>query len=579
VRITWRDVADAERRSLEQHFRLSEARRLQGNEWVYVPLEPTPALLRGLTTQAAVEETDGIDRTAFRLSRRGPLTERRGGLFPGHPNAARAAKLVAFLLIASGLICLVLTSARARASVAYAVIRIRTSPIEATRQAVAAAASWIERGVPVASPAAAGAFRIVFVGLLLALVVSSPTRDIPLDTPGFAEAHGVQRAVVSWLASDRSMVIAVDRTLVISAVFVIAGALTRTSFAVFVAAFFIWACTRTLDTTHHAVSALTWTLPCLLGTPWGRAWSVDAWWRGRRRDDERAAPSRRYGFAIWIPGFVYGVAMLAAAWAKMGAGPDWVLNGTVKYHFVSDLTHAWVSWGPALTKNHLVAVALSAIAIVIEGTLIIASFVRSWSHRLAFGVAAMMLLIGFALFQGLVWQAWWIALVSFLPWQLIGSRAPVPAARAADVRISALQMTAVIASLVQQVIASAARLEVTPMMSAYDMYSTTYASREEYEWSTNLTYRLVALRAGRSLDVQNCVFDDRTVARIEAAPSPTDRLERELRVHGGACLDVGRDVSAVLLEGDRRVFNWETEQFSTRRRVKVVGPIRVSRPH
>jgi len=577
VHLTWRQISNDERQSVERQFRLSEARQLDRDEWSYVPLDTTPPLLRALVSHPAIARTDGVDRTSFRMSRRAPLTERRGGRFPGQPNAARAAKFVSYLLVIAGLMLLALTSAFVRGAVAEAVARVRASPVDAARDAVRTSVAWLQRGVPAASPEAAGAFRIVFVGLLLIFVVSNPARVVPLDTPGFADARGIQRVVVSWLAGDGARTMAVDRLLLSSAILVILGLLTRTSFAVFVATFFLWACVATLDTTHHVLSALTWILPCLLVAPWGDALSVDAWWR-RRRHGIPAEPSRRYAYAFWIPGFVYGVAMLAAAWAKVGGGPDWVLNGTVKYHFVSDLPHAWVSWGPVLTKSHLVAVVLSAIAILIEGTLIVASFTRSSSARLAFGAAAMTLLIGFALFQGIVWKAWWIALVSFLPWQLIGARSPVSPARSAGAAFSTLQVTAVLVLVVQQVIASAARLEVRPMLTAYDMYSGTYASLEDYEFSTNLDYRVVALRPGTSADVPDCVFDDHTVERIEAASSPTDRLARELQVHGGSCRDLGPDVTAILLEGDRQVFNWDTATFATKRRVRVVGPIRVSQP-
>jgi hypothetical protein len=576
VHVIWRDVPEDERRSLERQLQLSEARQLGRNEWSYVPLDTAPPRLRALVTHPAVERTNGVDRSSFRMSSRAPLTERRGGRFPGHPNAARAAKLVSYLLAASGLMVLALTSVVVRRRVTESVSRVRASPADAARDAAKAAITWIQRGVPVASPEAAGAFRIVFVSLLLLFVVSSPARDIALDTPGFADARGIQRVVTSWLAAEHARIVAIDWVLLSSAVFAIVGFLTRTSFAVFVTAFLLWACVVTLDTTHHVLSALMWILPSLLAAPWGDAWSVDAWWR-QRRQRELPAPSQRYGYTFWIPGFVYGVAMLAAAWAKVGGGPDWVLNGTVKYHFVSDLPHAWVSWGPMLTKSHLVAVVLSAIAVVIEGTLIVASFTRSAGVRLAFGVTAMTLLIGFALFQGIVWKAWWIALTSFLPWQLIGSRSTVSSAPT-PVAFSAIQVIAVVALVVQQTIASAAKLEVRPFITAYDMYSGTYASPEDYEFSTNLDFRVVALRSGTPADVPDCVFDDHTVERIEAAAAPMDRLARELQVHGGSCRDLGPDVTAVLLEGDRQVFDWDRSQFTTKRRVRVVGPIQFARP-
>ena len=61
---------------------------------------------------------------------------------------------------------------------------------------------------------------------------------------------------------------------------------------------------------------------------------------------------------------VLGVAYFAAAVSKLREGGTWILNGTVKYHFVTDLHQALVPWGPALTSNHPVAVGLSLAAVL-----------------------------------------------------------------------------------------------------------------------------------------------------------------------------------------------------------------------
>jgi hypothetical protein len=572
--ITWRGVDEAGRRALEQRFRLSEPAPLADGQWAYVPLEPTPQLLRALITHPAVEKTDGIDRPALRMSPRAPLTARRGGLLPGVPMAARAARLTVYLLLGVGLMLLASACGHMAGVTPLAVLamaaRVRASPAAELRGMTVGARRWLERGIPVATPESAGAFRVVFVGLVLAFVASNPARHLALDTLGFAESVGLQRSLVSWLSTDAALVVTLDRVLVASGVLVIAGALTRVTYAVFVAAFYVWACVYTLDTTHHVVSALTLTLLCLLAAPWGEGWSVDAWVR-RRRLRPTPQAGRRYGYVMWVPGLVYGVAMLAAVWSKVGSGPDWILNGTVKYHFVSDLQYAWVSWGPLLTSNRVVAVFLSAMAVAVEVSVIVASFTRSVRVRLALGAATLMLLCGFAVFQGIVWVGWWIPLISFLPWHLV--RPPAPAADARTPGAATVPQLAMVGALVvQQLVVSASGLERRPMFSTYDMYSTTYPTPEAYEFSSNLEYRVVAVRQDASMDVPDCLLDEPAAARVRAATAPSRQVARELQIRGNVCL-TGDDIEAVTLEGDRRVFDWDAGRFTVQRRLDVVGPI------
>ena len=171
----------------------------------------------------------------------------------------------------------------------------------------------------------------------------------------------------------------------------------------------------------------------------------------------------------------------------MGA---WILNGTVKYHFVSDLHQALVPWGPALTSNHAVAVGLSLAAVLIEAGIVTAVFAKSVSYRAACGLCSLALLAGFWLFQGVFWPGWWILLLGFLPWQWIrGDRGTA----ASGGSLTVIQGALVVALVFQQCYASWTRLEARPFMSAYDMYSTTYASPAAYEAASNLRYRVVGV--------------------------------------------------------------------------------------
>ena len=78
VYVYWRGIGTSERVAIEQQFRLSESTRVSEKAWSYVPLDTSPNTLRAIVTHPSIEDTDGINRRAFRLDR-SPLTPRRGG--------------------------------------------------------------------------------------------------------------------------------------------------------------------------------------------------------------------------------------------------------------------------------------------------------------------------------------------------------------------------------------------------------------------------------------------------------------------------------------------------------------------
>ena len=85
-----------------------------------------------------------------------------------------------------------------------------------------------------------------------------------------------------------------------------------------------------------------WRWSVLQWSRWSDAWSVDAWRRGTCHGTRRRSTATRSG----SPGLVLGVVFAAAAVAKLrDAGVAWILNGTVKYHFLSDSPQAMVDWG------------------------------------------------------------------------------------------------------------------------------------------------------------------------------------------------------------------------------------------
>jgi len=187
------------------------------------------------------------------------------------------------------------------------------------------------------------------------------------------------------------------------------------------------------------------------------------------------------------------------------------------------------------------------------------------------GLCAAAMLAGFAVFQGIVWPGWWILLVGFLPWHRIGGASYASAAGS----LSLAQRVIVPAFVLIQLVVSAARIEARPIVSAYDMYATTYASDEEYELASNLRYRILAVTPAGTPDEVGCDIDDEA-ARVLTAAGQGGRAERvRMRPLMAACLGERRQVEQVILRGDRQVFNWGTGRFDWKRDVDEIGPVPV----
>jgi hypothetical protein len=552
VHITWKNLD--ERSALEERFRLAEPNQVDGSTWSYVPRVTTPDLLRQIITHPAVGDTAGIDRPALRIASNSPLTPRRGGLVTA-PAAARAVKGAAYAAALAGVLLLMVTGWRA----------IRDS---GHRISAASVRRGLSYGVPVASAHAAAAFRVAFMACALWIVASDPAQG-RLDAVAIEEATGIRGATVRWLAANPAVADAIDPALYAAGALVLLGGGGSGALVAFVVAFYLWSSVLTLTTSHHTLVALQAALIGLIGARWSDAWSIDAWIRKRTP----GPADRRYGFAIWLPGFVLGIGFLAAAWSKLDGGIDWVLNGTVRYHFVSDLDHAWVTWGPRIASLPGVAILMSAAAVAVEAIVITGSFVAAIRWRALCGLLAASLLAGFAVFQGVVWPGWWVLLLSFLPWQLVRS-STVSLGSAA---IGRLQYALVLTIVVAQVGVSAVRREVPPLLSAYDMYSTTYSTPDEYEWASNLEYRVVAQANGGWSTLDGCVVDDVIAGRVREAMAAAAPVPAPMRAVLARCLRDQQGASAWRLEGDRRVYDWDAGVFVWKRGIDVIGPIEVVR--
>jgi len=540
VNVRWAAaVDDAARQQLERRFRLADGERREGTTWGYALTDRSRTNIRALVEDPAVADTHQIHRTAFRVGYFAQRLQYRTPR-PWLPVTLEVLTLLGLALggIAAGLGALEqVRPDLVRGPLAWLCLTLLT-PAAAGSRLAAPLLRWAAGRIPAGSAEAVAGFRLVFGSALLLYVLRHDVGARTVDPASDALAAVLLRPV-PWVADW------ITPWLVAWGVLFIAGAAARLSFVMFAIGVFAWADLYTIDISHHTVSALLVTLVCLLGSRWGDAWSVDAW---RRRGRPSATPWE-YGFTLWVPSFVLAVAFAAAAFAKLfQGGVGWVLNGTVKYHFLSDSREALVDWGLRAAQHDAVAVLLSFGAIATEALVIVGVLAHAYLARLAAGVAAGLLLSGFALFQGVIWPGWWLLLLSFLPWHLVGGAASTAAPAWARPRYPAVVVLALVAG---QAIVSAFRLEVSPMLSSYDMYSTTYASPADFEAKASDAHWLVATDdTGRRYQ---CRLTRVEAESLTAEPSSRGSLPAALRQR---CLDHVLRVETLTVEADRIRVDW-----------------------
>jgi hypothetical protein len=574
VHVRWAESVDEPtQRRLERLYRLDQPERREGRTWGYALNNLSRDNIRALVTDSAIEDTHQIHRTAFRVGYFAPRLP-----YPtAHSWMPVGLEFLAAVLVCSGMVAFgvaVLASINPRA-VRGPILHVQNSflaPREAASHAATALLAWIRTRIPGATAEAAGLFRAVFGIAVLTFVLRRPVGDSwtteqmnVLSAPHellvrfFGEVSSIAGLIPFWIAFWGSLFIV--------------GAFTRVAFALTTLGVFAWAILYTTRITYHTVCALLVTLLCLLWSRWGDAWSIDAAWR--RRAVHRAAP-KEYGFTVWMPSLVLGVVFAAAAFAKLSeSGIAWILNGTVKYHFLTDSRQAMVDWGVRLGQYHSVAVLLSFGAIAIESLVIFGVLSRLYRYRLIAGASALCLLTGFSLLQGLFWPAWWILLISFLPWHLVASDAGQE--RTEDLRLDlgprrllhppGVAIVAVF--LAAQLVVSLLKLEVSPLISTYDMYSTTYASTTEYEQKAADQYWLVATDDAMKLHQCRIGRTDVDVIAAEAATRggavATELIRR--------CFDPSVRVRTIAVEGSRVRVDWTKWRSEQPTRVRLTDTI------
>jgi len=133
-----------------------------------------------------------------------------------------------------------------------------------------------------------------------------------------------------------------------------------------------------------------------------------------------------------------------------------------------------------------------------------------------------------------------------------------------------MQTAAVLAVVGQQVVASALRLEIAPLVSAYDMYAATYSSPADYESKAGLTYWIVA-------DFADGTSDACKVSRPDAEAVTQGHAIRGGSVAGvlSQCFRPGRPIRTLSVEGRRPTVDWARWRFGEDRRVPLEGPLPV----
>jgi predicted DCC family thiol-disulfide oxidoreductase YuxK len=274
----------------------------------------------------------------------------------------------------------------------------------------------LARGVPALSAEGMGLFR-VFLGLGLLYGVQ---HYVQTEVAGRGD-YGLLNswAAVDAFAADPSAVTAVKVVTITALVLFTVGLFTRAAYAIAVLGI-----GALVVVSLEAAGAHDWGPPfiallVMTVVRWGDGVSLDA---AVRRLRGRGSPRPRdhtYGLAIWLPGFMLGLGFLAAAWAKIAVngGFAWALTGAVQFHWVEDAGNAPVEWGLWIAQHQWLAVLLATAGLVVEATFIAHAFYRSDLVRGVFGLIGLSLLLGFMLFQGIFWLAWWLLLAALLPWQ------------------------------------------------------------------------------------------------------------------------------------------------------------------
>jgi len=629
VHVRWQpSITAADRQALEARFRLIDGAQLDAATWRYDLIDPSRRNLAALVGEPLAADTHNIDRSNGSLDP-SAIRTRRQGRFPASGDALVtgadrfAAALAGFTAL------LLLIAATAHTQSARAARQHARRAVDLARDSVLGpVVRFLQRGIPDIDAQTAGLFRIVFGTAALAYFLLYPVDASWLDRTFDLEIDGpVHQAVMEWLRARPVVVDLVGPWLLVTGAAFIAGLFTRITYTLFVAGALTWAYVAVSLSSTHPQSILILTLVALLPSRWGDAMSVDAWRQARSGRSTILPAGTRYGYSVWVPVLAFGVAFAAAAWAKLTVPPgwtSWIVNGTVKYYFITDSVNAPVQWGLQLAAHPWLAVLASFIAIATESLVVTSAFIKNEWYRLIMGAAAVGLIAGFGVFMGVFWPGWWVPLLGFLPWQRLtlsrlaisqvrsvrlppslkatadhrdgppwrtvqpalpsrvasrpglgggGQADPTGPAKAGHYVVSAAQLAAIVFVLGQQIVVSALRIERAPMFTNYPMYSYTFSSPAEFNAWMPPVYRIVVTTDAGSVELR-CRANENLVEELHSALGGSSESAATVWRAVRACR--GEDLSgarALVFEEDRLVFDWDRLHFNVTRAAVVHGPL------
>lgn len=437
--------------------------------------------------------------------------------------------------------------------------------------------AWLARRVPPMSARALGLYRLALgVAMLAAWRTIDPPDVVPWDLHRSSEWFARLGLVRSLAASPGTPELLWQGASVALLGFA-AGVWSRLSLIVAASLMTLLVGVLLTMKAMHDWGIPVVTLWVLVMVPWRDSVGVQtavAAWRGRPVRD--VAPEQR-GLAVWLPGLTVGLAFAAAAFAKLDtSGLAWMTGGAVRYHFIEDAARAPVDWGLLVARSDIAASLLSFGAVFVEGAFWMVVLVRHIWIRLGFGLAAVGMLAGFYVLQGVFWPGWWALCLAFVPWSRLAPAARAALAPATPPLVPALQSALISLLVVQQPLVSALHFESEPFVSDYSMYSYTWPSKEAFD------RHLRTKTARRELTVEGlepAAFDarlrqvPRAVETIgEALDAAVDRqpwsdrqqaavasVRREYQARFGVSLDT---IRVTVLE---RGFDWNTGDFASPR--------------
>jgi hypothetical protein len=276
----------------------------------------------------------------------------------------------------------------------------------------------------------------------------------------------------------------------------IAGLMTRITYPIFVALFWLAIC---LQPSGHWNTPLLLALVATIPAPWGERWSLDSLLRGNFRRPLLASPF--YGYAIWLLGLTIGLTYTTAGLSKLVVTEGrWLWETGARNGFIQDLAIAATDWGMILTNNYVLALGASVISAFGQGVYVWSCFTRSplVKYAIAFGIA-FPFLIGLVLFMGHFWWCWAILIVMlYVPWTAI-DRGIAGKQQSAHVfggtpredrhRRWFLSATGLLISL--HAFAVVSKTEYEPLYSNYKMYAEGMPAGSAHEaafWSKYKTY-------------------------------------------------------------------------------------------